>query len=88
MNIFINNRYRKLYKTAKGTFYVIYKKNNINITKYFKKNGVIKKEHKHLIQQKPKNIGGGNKLVLCSFNVYTWNGYNHIHILLTKILKN
>ena len=75
MNIFINNRYRKLYKTAEDTFYVIYKKNNVNITKYFKKNGVIKKEHKHLIQQKPKKIGGGNKLVLCSFNVYTWNGY-------------
>ena len=75
MNIFINNRYRKLYKTDEGTFYVIYKKNNVNITKYFKKNGVIKKEHKHLIQQKPKKIGGGNKLVLCSLNVYTWNGY-------------
>ena len=75
MNIFINNRYRKLYKTDEGTFYVIYKKNNVNITKYFKRNGVIKKEHKHLIQQKPKKIGGGNKLVLCSFNVYTWNGY-------------
>ena len=75
MNIFINNRYRKLYKTAEGTFYVIYKKNNVNITKYFKKNGVIKKEHKHLIQQKLKKIGGGNKLVLCSFNVYTWNGH-------------
>ena len=75
MNIFINNRYRKLYKTAEGTFYVIYKNNNVNITKYFKKNGVIKKEHKHLIQQKSKKIGGGDKLVLCSFNVYTWNGY-------------
>ena len=75
MNIFINNRYRKLYKTTEGTFYVIYKNNNVNITKYFKKNGVIKKEHKHLIQQKSKKIGGGDKFVLCSFNVYTWNGY-------------
>jgi hypothetical protein len=76
MNIFINNRYRKLYKTIEGTFYVIYKKKNLNITNYFKKNGVIKKEYKHLIQQKSKKIGGtDNKLVLCSFNVYTWEGY-------------
>jgi len=76
MNIYINNRYRKLYKTTEGTFYVIYKKKNLNITNYFKKNGVIKKEYKHLIQQKSKKIGGtDNKLVLCSFNVYTWEGY-------------
>ena len=88
MNIFINNRYRKLYKTVEGTFYVIYKKNNVNITKYFKKNGVIKKEHKHLIQQKPKKIGGmGDKLVLCSFNVYTWNGYKSYPNIFNKIFS-
>ena len=75
MNIFINNRYRKIY-TDERFFYVIYKKNKINITKYFKKNGVIKKEYKHLIQQKSKKVGGtGDKLVLCSFNVFTWSGY-------------
>ena len=65
-------------------FYVIYKKNKINITKYFKKNGVIKKEYKHLIQQELKNIikqkskkvgGTGDKLVLCSLNVFAWEGY-------------
>ena len=75
MNIFINDRYRKIY-TDEKMFYIIYKKNKINITKYFKKNGVIKKEHKHLIQQNKKKIGGiGDKLILCSFNVYTWEGY-------------
>ena len=75
MNIFINNRYRKIY-TDERLFYVIYKKNKINITKYFKKNGVIKKEYKHLIHQKSKKVGGtGDKLVLCSFNVFTWSGY-------------
>jgi len=90
MNIFINNRYRKIYKTTEGTFYVIYKKNTVNITKYFKKNGVIKKEHKHLIQQKSKKISGGDKLVLkiCSFNVYTWNGYkSYPHIFNKNFIK-
>jgi exonuclease III len=77
MNIFLYKRYRKIYKNADGLLYVIYKKDKIYIAKYFKKNGVVKKEHKHLIQQKSKKIGGGSKtLVVCSFNVYTWNGYN------------
>ena len=76
MNIFIYNRYRKIYKTADSKIYIIYKKQKVYITDYFKKNGVVKKEHKHLIQQKSKKVGGiGNSLVLCSFNVYSWNGY-------------
>jgi len=76
MNIFIYNRYRKIYKTADSKLYVIYKKEKVYIADYFKKNGVVKKEHKHLIQQKSKKVGGiGNSLVLCSFNVYSWNGY-------------
>jgi hypothetical protein len=75
MNIFINNRYRKLYKTTDGTFYVIYKKNDLDITKYFKKNGIIKKEYKYLIQKSKKVGGTDNKLVLCSFNVNAWEGY-------------
>jgi hypothetical protein len=37
MNIFLNNRYRKIHITDEKLFYVIYKKNKINITKYFKK---------------------------------------------------
>ena len=77
MNIFIYDRYRKIYKTDNNLLYVIYKKNKVYITDYFKKNGVIKKENKHLIQQKSKKVGGaGDKLVLCSFNVYAWNGYS------------
>jgi hypothetical protein len=77
MNIFLYNRYRKIHKNADGLLYIIYKKDKIYIAKYFKKNGVVKKEHKHLIQQKSKKIaGGGETLVVCSFNVYTWNGYN------------
>jgi hypothetical protein len=57
-------------------FYVIYKKNKVDITKYFKKNGVIKKEYKNLIQQKSKKGGTiNNKFILCSFNIYTWIGY-------------
>jgi hypothetical protein len=57
-------------------FYVIYKKNKVDITKYFKKNGVIKKEYKNLIQQKSKKGGAvDNKFILCSFNIYTWIGY-------------
>ena len=76
MNIFLYNRYRKIYKTADSKLYVIYKKEKVYIADYFKKNGVVKKEHKHLIQQKSKKVGGiGNSLVLCSFNVYSWNGY-------------
>ena len=77
MNIFLYKRYRKIYKTDDGLLYVIHKKNKINISKYFKKDGVVKKEHKHLIQQNSKKVGGaGNELVVCSFNVNTWNGYN------------
>ena len=77
MYIFLYNRYRKIHKTADGLLYVIYKKNKVHIAKYFKKDGVVKKEHKHLIQQKSKKVGGaGNALVVCSFNVYTWDGYN------------
>jgi hypothetical protein len=77
MNIFLYKRYRKIHKNADGLLYIIYKKDKIYIAKYFKKNGVVKKEHKHLIQQKSKKIaGGGETLVVCSFNVYTWNGYN------------
>jgi len=73
MNIFINNRYRKIYNIDKTLFYVIYKKEKVNITEYFKKNGVIKKKHNHLIQQKSKMFGGtDNTLVVCSFNVFTW----------------
>jgi exonuclease III len=79
MNIFLYSRYRKIYKTDNSLLYIIYKKQNIYITNYFLKNGVIKKEHKHLIQQKSRKVGGvgggGDKLVLCSFNVYAWNGY-------------
>ena len=85
MNIFINNRYRKIYKN-KNSFYVLCKKEQVDITDYFKKNGDIKKGYAHLIQQKPKKVSGsggsgvsggvGNTLVLSSFNVYTWNGYN------------
>jgi hypothetical protein len=79
MNFFLHNRYRKIYKTDNSLLYVIYKKQIVYITDYFKKNGVIKKEHKHLIQQKSRKVGGvggeGDKLVLCSFNVYAWNGY-------------
>lgn len=82
MNIFINNRYRKIYKN-KNSFYILCKKEQIDITDYFKKNGDIKKGYAHLIQQKPKKVsvsgvsgGSGNMLVLSSFNVYTWNGYN------------
>ena len=73
MNIFINNRNRKIYKTGKTFFYVIYKKEKVDITEYFKKNGVIKKKYNHLIQQKSKMFGGAdNTLVVCSFNVFTW----------------
>lgn len=79
MNIFINNRYRKIYKN-KNSFYVLCKKEQVDITDYFKKNGDIKKGYAHLIQQKPKKVsvsgGVGNTLVLSTFNVYTWNGYN------------
>ena len=88
MNIFINNRYRKIYTTDKKLFYVIYKKNKLDITKYFKKNGVIKKEYKNLIQQKSKKIGGtGSTLVLCSFNVFTWSGYESYPINFDKEFK-
>jgi hypothetical protein len=76
MNIFLYKRYRKIHKNADGLLYIIYKKDKVHIAKYFKKNGVVKKEHKHLIQQKKKIAGGGGTLVVCSFNVYTWNGYN------------
>ena len=77
MNIFINNRNRKIYKTGKTLFYVIYKKEKVDITEYFKKNGEIKKKYNHLIQQKSKKVGGAdNTLVVCSFNVFTWEGYN------------
>jgi len=80
MNIFLYSRYRRIYKTGNSLLYIIYKKQNIYITDYFKKNGVIKKKHKHLIQQKSRKVGGvggaGDKLVLCSFNVYAWNGYS------------
>lgn len=76
MNIFINNRYRKIHMSDEKLFYVIYKKNKVDITKYFKKNGVIKKEYKNLIQQKSKKGGTiNNKFILCSFNIYTWIGY-------------
>ena len=83
MNIFLYNRYRKIYITNDSLIYVIYKNKKLYISKYFKKNGVVKKEHKHLIQQKSKKIGGvgtnsdsnSETLTLCSFNVYTWNGY-------------
>ena len=88
MNIFINNRYRKIYTTDKKLFYVIYKKNKLDITKYFKKNGVIKKEYKHLIQQKLKKVGGtGSTLVLCSFNIFTWSGYESFPINFDKEFK-
>lgn len=87
MNIFLYNRYRKIYITNDSLIYVIYKKKKLSISKYFKKNGAIKKEHNHLIQQELKKNGGGSDIVdtnsdsnsktltLCSFNVYTWNGY-------------
>ena len=79
MYIFLYNRYRKIHKTADGLLYVIYKKNKVYIAKYFKKDGVVKKEHKHLIQQKSKKVGGtGNALVVCSFNVFMWNAYNNL----------
>ena len=58
MNLFLYNRYRKIYKTDNSLLYVIYKKQIVYITDYFKKNGVIKKEHKHLIQQKSRKVGG------------------------------
>jgi hypothetical protein len=87
MNIFINNRYRKIYKNE-SLFYVIYKNNKINITKYFKKDGVIKKEYNHLIQQKLKKVGGtGDKLVLCLLNVFTWSGYESFPINFDKKFK-
>uniref|UniRef100_A0A6C0IBD0 Endonuclease/exonuclease/phosphatase domain-containing protein n=1 Tax=viral metagenome TaxID=1070528 RepID=A0A6C0IBD0_9ZZZZ len=79
MNIFLYKRYRKIHKTADGILYVLYKKDKIYIAKYFKKNGVVKKEHKHLIQQKSKKVGGVNeekKVAVCLLNVYSWNGYN------------
>jgi hypothetical protein len=81
MNIFINNRYRKIYNIDKTLFYVIYKKEKVDITGYFKKNGVIKKKHNHLIQQKSKMFGGvDNTLVVCSFNVFTWaTWYDYPH---------
>jgi hypothetical protein len=81
MNIFINNRYRKIYNIDKTLFYVIYKKEKVNITEYFKKNGVIKKKYNHLIQQKSKMFGGvDNTLVVCSFNVFTWaTWYDYPH---------
>ena len=85
MNIFLYNRYRKIYKTNDSLLYIIYKKKEVYISKYFKKNGVVKKEHSHLILQKSKKNGGvgsssnsgsnSDTLTLCSFNVYTWNGY-------------
>lgn len=81
MNIFLYNRYRKIYKTYDNLLYIIYKKKEVYISKYFKKNGVVKKEHSHLILQKSKKNGGvgsssnSDTLTLCSFNVYTWNGY-------------
>ncbi len=79
MNIFINNRYRKIYNIDKTLFYVIYKKEKVNITEYFKKNGVIKKKYNYLIQKKSKMFGGtDNTLVVCSLNVYTWEGYSKI----------
>jgi hypothetical protein len=79
MYIFLYNRYRKIHKTADGLLYVIYKKNKVHIAKYFKKDGVVKKEHKHLIQQKLKKVGGaGNALIVCSFNVFMWNAYNDL----------
>jgi len=81
MNIFLYNRYRKIYITNDSLIYVIYKKKRVYISKYFKKNGVVKKEHSHLILQKSKKNGGvgsssnSDTLTLCSFNVYTWNGF-------------
>jgi len=77
MNIFLYNRYRKIYKTNISLLYVIYKKQKVYITDYFKKNGVIKKVHKHLIEQKSKKIvgGAGDTLKIGSFNVYAWKGY-------------
>ena len=88
MNIFLYNRYRKIYKTDDGLLYVIHKKNKINISKYFTKKGVVKKEHKHLIQQNSKKVGGaGNALVVCSFNVNTWNGYNINRDIFIKMFK-
>ena len=89
MNIFIYNRYRKIYKTADSKLYVIYKKQKVYIADYFKKNGVIKKEHKHLIQQKSKKVGGaGDTLVVCSFNVYSWNGYKADRTNFDGLFKN
>ena len=88
MNIFLYKRYRKIYKTDDGLLYVIHKKNKINISKYFTKKGVVKKEHKHLIQQNSKKVGGaGNALVVCSFNVNTWNGYNINRDIFIKMFK-
>ena len=79
MNIFLYKRYRKIYKNVDGLLYIIYKKNKVHIAKYFKKDGVVKKEHKHLIQQKSKKVGGGGEtLVVCSFNVFMWNAYNDL----------
>jgi len=67
-------------------FYVIYKKEKVDITGYFKKNGVIKKKHNHLIQQKSKMFGGvDNTLVVCSFNVYIWAAwYDYPHTFKKK----
>lgn len=86
MNIFLYKRYRKIHKNADGLLYIIYKKDKIYIAKYFKKNGVVKKEHKHLIQQKSKKVGGVNEekmvadeekmVAVCLLNAYSWNGYN------------
>jgi hypothetical protein len=81
MNIFINNRYRKIYNIDKTRFYVIYKKEKVDIKEYFKKNGVIKKKYNHLIQKKSKMFGGtDDTLVVCSLNVYTWaTWYDYPH---------
>jgi hypothetical protein len=88
MNIFINNRYRKIYKTDKTWFYVIYKKEKVDITEYFKKNGVIKKKYNHLIQQKSKMFGGtDNTLVVCSFNVFTWAAWYDYPLTFEKKFK-
>jgi hypothetical protein len=81
MNIFLYNRYRKIYKTHDRLLYIIYKKKQIYLENYFNKNGVIKKEFKHLIQQELKKNGGAGSnsdsdtLTICSLNVYSWNGY-------------
>ena len=84
MNIFLYNRYRKIYKTNISLLYVIYKKQKVYITDYFKKNGVIKKVHKHLIQQKSKKVGGTGILVLCSYNINAWGGFEYNTTLFNK----